>query len=68
MTLGIYPKLLDYNDKCRHKKSIDKLLNFTQHTNIKGIEIMKKHLKEDPLYECYFCNGYNYNCEAYEKK
>jgi len=68
MTLGNYPTLSEYDEKCIHKKKLEDLLNFTHYTTVNGkIEILK-HLKTDPLYKCYFCNGYNYNCEAYEEK
>lgn len=40
---------------------IEKLINNTR-------KDMIKHLEKNPIYKCYFCDGFNYNCESYKYK
>ena len=54
-------------EKCVYKKEVSHLLNYisvSRNINSK-VEILK-HMRESPMYQCYFCDGYNYNCESYE--
>jgi len=42
---------------CIYKKQIDK-------KKLKKLDDnFLLHIKEDPIYQCYFCDGFNYNCE-----
>ena len=50
----------DLSEKCDYKKEINKIKLKKLDNNF------LKHLKEDPIYQCYFCDGFNYNCEYYK--
>jgi hypothetical protein len=52
-------------DKCKHKHwDITQVISKDEETSKKII----KHLQTNPAYVCYFCDGYNYNCEEYAPK
>ena len=56
-------------DKCKNKKEISRLIHynlFSHHKRIEGKIEFLKHLRENPVYACYFCDGYNYNCGEYD--
>ncbi len=50
------------SDKCIYEKEIGRLLNII---NVESTGIIN-HLKNNPVYACYFCDGFNYNCVDYE--
>lgn len=52
---------------CTKNKEFSKLLKLLAfHTTIEGkIEILK-HLKKNPVYKCYFCDGLNKSCKEFQ--
>jgi len=53
------------DDKCMEKEPADKI--------IKREPIIKNMMEYDavrknPIYRCFVCDGYNYNCEQYKIK
>lgn len=53
-------------ENCEYKKDLGDLLNILNCGSLEQKNIFLKYLKESPSYKCYFCDGYNYNCEGYE--
>ena len=62
-------KNLENLETCVYVRDAHKLLNIVSY----GEEVKKKgellqHLRDNPVYACYFCDGLNYNCESYSTK
>ena len=55
-------------EECVYKKDIGRILNRINvgSYSLEGKTGIIKHLKDNPIYECYFCDGFNYNCESYK--
>jgi len=53
-------------ENCKYKNDLGDLLNILNCGSLEQKTIYLKNLKENPSYYCYFCDGYNYNCNAYE--
>ena len=52
-------------NNCKSKKDIADLFNSMSCKGLgKKFDCLKK-LKEDPIYDCYFCEGHNRNCGDY---
>ena len=58
-------KSLD-DDECIFVKDIGYFCDMIRDGTLENKIYFIKHLRKNPLYKCYFCNGYNYNCEGYE--
>ena len=53
-------------ENCKYKKDLGYLLDIFNCGSLEETIIYLKDLKKSPAYNCYFCDGFNYNCEAYE--
>lgn len=53
-------------EECINNKEVGKLLDMLLLTQFDNKLEIIKHLRKNPFYKCYFCDGFNYNCEAYE--